>query len=390
MNFEYYISYLWGYLTTYVGHLITMFNEYPMMVRVCCIAVTLIALGAVNTFFQLLKQYRKRQSEYRIINKLDRRYKERIRSIILNPQNLTQYETVKQMGYNRAAPFTRREFRWFTRLLRDVRLECGDDANMTNVSSIMRGIDFDNYALNTLHSASLDAKMRLTRSLRFLDNHIKMDETIAKLRKSKIVVLRKTALFTYAWNNPNEALSYFESNEFEQYCCLYDMMIFHDIMKRNAKRGYSFPDILNWVSTKERKKSKALFVREMRYLGISDKCADMIPIFTGSKDADMNREIVTNWGEFKFAEAEPIMIESYSYQEEKVQRAILCSIRKLMTGNSAEFLKVAYQNATDYDVKIEAIKSLFAYYRNGNLGGDIEQLAKPGDEDLFKYFNESD
>lgn len=388
MNLEYYISYLWGYITTYALHLINVFADYPLVIQICSIGVTLFALAALVVFFMLIKLYRKRHKEYKIINNLDSKYREPLRNIILEKDNLSVYEVARLMKYNRSEPFTKREFRWFTRLLRDVRLECEDKANENNVNSIMRAIDFDTYAAYTLKHASLDGKMRLTRSLRFLGNHIKMDEAIAKLRKSEVVVLRKTALFTYAWNNPNEALKYFDSKEFETYCCLYDMMIFHDIMKRNASRGYSFPDLLNWINIPERKKSKALFVREMRYLGISDKCEALIQIYKESKDAIMNKEIVTNWGFFKYQDAEQLMIDTYSYQEEVVQCAILEAIRNIMSGKASEFLYSAYMDATDYNVKIESIKSLFAYYRHGNLNIDIEQIAKPGDENLFKYFKE--
>lgn len=387
MNLEYYISYIWRYIATYCGYLVDMFASYPLMVRICAAGVTIIALGGFFTFIRLVKNYRKRHLEYKIINRLDDRFRESLRTIMLNPDTLSQYEVTRILGYNRSQPFSKKEFRWFVRLFRDVRLECEDKANMNNINTIMRSIDFDNFANDMLKTAPIDDRMRLTRSLRFLGNHLKMEETIAKLRKSKIVVLRKTALFTYAWNSPNEALAYFDSEEFEKYFCLYDMMIFHDIMKRNAERGYSFPDLLNWVSTKEKRQAKALFIREMRYLGISDKCADMVPIFKNSKDADMNREIVTNWGEFQYREAEPVMIELYSYQEEKVQRAILGAVSNLLTGNAEQFLIVAYQNATDYDVKIEAIKSLFAYYRAGMLHTDLDSLAISGDEELFKYFH---
>ena len=388
MSFEYYILYSWRFFTARAERAIDTFAGYPLVIQICAVSITLICFAVLIVIMLLQSKYRKRHKEYRIINNLDSNFREPIKEIILETRKVSVDEVATRLNYKRSRPFTNREFRWFVRMLRDVRLECEDNANMENVQSIMKLIDFDSYMLYSLKHSSLDGKMRMTRSMRFLENHVKMDETISKLKKSKIVVLKKTAIFTYAWNNPNEALSYFDSETFEKYHCIYDMMIFHDIMKRNAQRGYSYPDLLAWVNTPQKKAAKPLFIREMRYLGINNKNEELVSIYQSSKDGAMNKEIVDCWNEFKYSEAEDMLIDTYSYQEESVQIAILRAINNFMTGKAGNFLRIAYDDAIDYDVKIEAIKALYGYYINNKLKADFDSLAKVGDEHLFKYFKE--
>lgn len=385
-NIDFQISQFFEYLTADISYFLDRFDGFPLVVQICSCGVLFMCLSCIIVIMFLIVKVVSRREDYSIIKRLDEKYRENIKRIILEPRNLSDVEVGDILQFDSKTPFKDNEFRWFIRLLRDVKLECEDKANSSNLQSIMRQIDFENYVQRGLKKSSIDDKIRITRSLRFLGNHMNIEEIISRLKKSKIVVLQKTAIFTYAWNNPNEALAYFESETFEKYHCLYDMMIFHDIMKRNCERGNALPDLLVWINTPEKKASKALFVREMRFLEIGSKCPDLIPVYNASKDGDMNVEIVDNWNHFNYVEAEPVMIQTYSYQEEKVKKAILRAVRNMKTGNAGEFLVRAYGEATDYDVKIESIRSLFTYSNLGFLKTDLDSLAQPGDEHLFKYF----
>lgn len=389
LGFDYYIMYYFYLVKTFVLGVVDRFMGYSIIVQCCAIGVTLMIIVSIINIIRLTREYVRRNRDHKIIDRMHDRFYEPIKTILTTRETMGDANVALALNYDKSDDLGKHEKYWFSLLLRDVLFEVDDEyANMVNLHSIINVFHLDTYIADTIRTGTMEQKIRITRALRYFDIHINISDAIAKMSNSKRVSIRRNAIFTKAWNDPNEALMYFNSEEFVNNFSRFDMMIFHDIMRRSVSSTDDLTDIMIRLNSHDSPRLRSLYIREVRYLNLVECCPILIEIFESSSDSEINFQIARTWGKLKYKESEQILIKSFAFQANRVKVASIRAIATFATGNAEDFFISVYNDEYDYDVILEAIKALFTYRNQNLLSRPFMSIAKKEDQELFKYFEE--
>lgn len=389
MSTEYWFAYYWSLIQEWFSDLIDKFADLSFIIMVCTVGIILSIVLTVFMIIRLLNKFRQRAKAHKIIQKLNDRFYETLKTILTTRERIGYDDMADMLGLRRSEKINDMELFWLTLLLRDTLFEvCDDFANMDNLHTVLTLFNLDDYFFRVLRDGTLEQKIRITRALRYFDIHVRNEEAMAKMVRSKYFFVRKTAIFTRSWNDPNDALTFFNSDEFAQEYSRFDIMIFHDIIKRCVSTTSDLSDIMNRLNAHNSPRLRSMYIREIRYLNLVECCPMLVGLFENSANPDVNVQIVRTWGRLNWKEAEPVLMKSFSFQANKVKVATLRAIGTFLTGDAHDFLITSYLESYDYDVMIEAVKTLFKYKQAGLLHVDFLSISKEEDKELFNYFEE--
>ena len=370
--------------------LIDTFAGRSFIVQLSSTMVTLTLISMLVLAIKLQRTFASRKADMKISRYINQKYYRPIYDLMASPEKASYDYIAHKLNIQGpiAADFGKQY--WLSLLLRDILFEIEDDdgnqVNMENLHTIIDVFELDEFFYKALRDGNLEQKMRITRTLRYFDVHIKNDEALAQMINSRYSFVRKNAIFTRAWNDPNDALTYFNSKDFDETFCRFDIMIFHDIMQRSITKEEDMSDLISKLQTQKTDSLRSLYIREIRFLKLTQCCGALTQMFEESVDPETSYQIVRTWGELNYKESEDTMMKGFPFQSNRVKVAILNAVSSFLTGKASGFLTRAYKSAYDYDIKVESIRSLFVYHQNHLLDVDFKSISREEDRDLFNYF----
>ena len=390
MSFDFYIAYVYSLIKDYVLVLFDEFAGRSFVVQLSTTMVTLSVIASLVMAIKLFHTFTSRKADLKISRYINQKYYRKIYDLMSMPEKASYDYVAHTLNVQGRVMADFGKQYWLTLLLRDILFEIEDDdhnpVNMENLHTVIDVFELDEFFYRALRDGNLEQKMRITRTLRYFDVHIKNDEALAQMINSRYSFVRKNAIFTRAWNDPNDALTYFNSKDFDETFCRFDIMIFHDIMQRSITNEEDMSDLISKLQTQKTDSLRSLYIREIRFLKLTQCCDALTPLFEESVDPETSYQIVKTWGELSYKESEPTMMKGFPFQSNRVKVAILNAIANFLTGDASGFLVRAYKSAYDYDIKVESIRSLFAYHQHHMLNVDFKSISREEDRDLFNYF----
>jgi hypothetical protein len=208
---------------------------------------------------------------------------------------------------------------------------------------------------------------------------------INQLRASKNKYVQRLAMYAFIMSSSDSNLDFFETDFFDDNCCINDEIEIGFMLQRRRKNGMKLPNLANWAHQQKNPGTQCVFVRLMRRFDQKEYCQQLEDLFRQGTHKKLIEEISRTWGYLNYVESEQMLVDSLIMQPDDTKVAIMHAITRMATGQSLEVLVDEFKEATNPHVRFEALRCLYNY---GNEGRErFEILKKQKSERDVKFFS---
>lgn len=374
------------------------FREFAFIIKVSAIAVTVCAIMIIYMLIRLWVKSHKRRKRRKILRKLEKRYGEGIRHVMsaeskenmtreeilevldIKDSNTTNYANLLKKGKDKMA---------FCRLVYQARISDAAEQDRTaNIQTMLRIFDLPQFLEAVVNRGKNDKKVEAMQMLNAFKLTVNM--WIAnRMIGSKNNRSRRVATYASIMTNTNSDLEYFESDFFDNNCCIYDEIQLGYILQRRRSSKRKIPNMAHFAHIHKNPQAQCIFIRMMRQFNQREYCSELEELFQHQSDKSVIEEISKTWGFLRYNEGEEQMIDMMLTQPDDTKVTIMHALTRLNSGQSLGAIVDAYQHSGSQRVRFEALRSLYNYGMIGRAKFDELKLkAKDENEQrLFAFFD---
>lgn len=375
------------------------FREFAFIIQVAAISVTVCALLIIYMLLRLLVKSRKRRKRKKILKRLDKRYGDGIRHLMSaeSKQDLTREEIIEILDLkkdnksnNYANLLKKGRDKWaFCKLVYQSRISDEAEQDRTqNIQTLLRIFELPQFLEAVVNRAKMDKKVEAMTMLNAFKLTVNMWIANSMLG-SKRNRAKRVASYASIMTNSNSDLEYFESDFFDNNCCIYDEIQLGYILQRRKSSKRKIPNMAHFAHIHKDPQAQCIFIRMMRQFNQKEYCAELEELFQHQSDKSVIEEISRTWGYLKYVEGEELMRDMMFTQSDDTKVTIMHALARLNTGQSLSSIVDAYQHSGSQRVRFEALRSLYNYGPIGKAKFNEIRLAATKEEDLrmFEFFN---
>lgn len=394
----YYLNVIWTYISYQVTYLYDQFREFAFIIKVATISVTVCGLLIVYMLFRLVRKTFRRRRRAKRMKKLDKRYGDGIRYVMSaeSPQVMTRDEVIEALGLsdseNKNYPNLikkPKEKIAFCRLVYQARISDESELDRTkNIQTLLTLFDLHHFLETIVNRGAMDKKVEAMTML----NAFKLTVNLwiaNRMIGSKRTRARRVATYASIMTNANNDLEYFESEYFDNNCCIYDEIQLGYILQRRRSIKRQIPNMAHWAHIHKNPEAQCIFIRMMRQFNQKEYCVDLEELFQHQADKAVIEEISRTWGFLRYTEGEEMMRDMMLTQPDDTKVTIMHALARINSGQSISAIEDSYLHSGSQRVRFEALRSL---YNSGTLGrAKFEELrlraSNDADKRLFEFFN---
>ena len=330
------------YIEYYFYWIYYKFIGYPLIIRICSIAVMFCIIAYLFLLFHIIYGIFKRRKEKRRYNKAFDKYYEEMKTISLDSNTLSEEEIADRLEYDTKKRPKPNELRIITQLLTEIKSVHEDEINELNYQTIQTVFQITRFLERELQFGSKRSKIQALKLIQSINGYAS-EAVLVRFLYHRELELRNSARYTYMWLSQGDPFRFFDE-DIGMKLRQWDMMELHAILEHRKKVGYNTPTFIKWVNTSAEENVKIFFINEIR---------------------------------LKYKEVEPKLIEMYNVQPEEVKRQIISAIADLKTDKALGFLYNAYDEADNWGTKRVILKALYEYSAMGRK--TFDQLERKAD-----------
>lgn len=392
----YYINVIWTYFWFAVTYLIDHFRGFAFIIKIAALSVTISILLIIYMLIRLWRKSYKRRRRRKVMKKLDKKYGDGIRHIMSadSKENMTREEVLEALGFdtseNRNYPNLLKKSREklaFCRLVYQARISANAEQDRSeNVKTLLSIFELPQFLEKVVNRAPMDKKVEAMLMLNAFK--ITVNSWIAnKMIGSNKHRARRLTTYASIMTNANNDLEYFESEFFDNNCCIYDEIQLGYVLQRRRSSKRQIPNMAHWAHIHKNPVAQCIFIRMMRQFNQHEYCGDLEDLFHHNADSSVINEISRTWGFLRYTEGEEFMREIMLTQSDDTKVTIMHALARINSGNSLNAMVDAYHHSGSQRVRYEALRSLYNY---GTVGrAKFEELRLKADENdrrLFEFF----
>lgn len=400
MNTINWISYYFNvgvtWLTYYVKYIFEQFREFSTVVQIAAIGLTFCVLLILWTLGRLGYQWLRGRRINKVYRRLEERYGKGI-NYILSPEaksNMTRQEELDVLGLKESDVHGKnvlkdyRERLCMCRLIYRARIS--EDASLgrrKNLQVMLRIFNIQEFLEYLINKDRMRLKTEALHMLRAFKLPIN-PWVVNQLMNSKRNRVRRLAMYASIMSSSNMDLEYFESEFFDDNCCLYDEIQLGYVLQRRKSARRKIPNLAILALKQKNPSTQCVFIRLMRQFNQKEYCSELEELFQLNSDAELIEEISRTWGYLKYADGEDLMNEVLLTQSDTTKITIMHALTRIGSGRSLATLVDSYHNNGDPKVRYEALRCLWNYGDEGR--GKFMQLerdATSADKPLFEFFH---
>ena len=375
------------YIEYYFYWIYYKFIGYPLIIRICSIAVMFCIIAYLFLLFHIIYGIFKRRKEKRKYNKAFDKYYEEMKyeeiSSILNTSvgalkasyhTLSEEEIADRLEYDTKKRPKPNELRIITQLLTEIKSVHEDEINELNYQTIQTVFQITRFLERELQFGSKRSKIQALKLIQSINGYAS-EAVLVRFLYHRELELRNSARYTYMWLSQGDPFRFFDE-DIGMKLRQWDMMELHAILEHRKKVGYNTPSFIKWVNTSAEENVKIFFINEIRLYNETDS-APILAKQLNARSVEIRGEAIRTLGKLKYKEIEPKLIEMYHVQPEEVKRQIISAIADLKTDKALGFLYNAYDEADNWGTKRIILKSLYEYSAMGRK--TFDQLERKAD-----------
>lgn len=394
---EYYLELFLTWIGQYVMFLWSKFMGFAPIIKIAAVSVTLsiglILVTLIRIGYNSLRN-RKWRNQY---NKLDKKYGDGVRYVLSAeaPPNMSRQQVLDSLelddedkkDHGNILKNFREKFS-FARLVYRTRIS--DEASHDNQKNLVLLLDIFGTPIfleEVINKGKMHRKAEALVMMRAFK--LPVNQWIAnQLRNSKRYRMRRLSSYASIMTGSNSDLEYFESEFFDNNCCIYDEIQLGYVLQRRKSMNRRIPNLAQIANNQSNPSTQAVFVRLMRQFEQYEYCSELEDLFNNSNNKELTQEICRTWGYLKYEPSEQLMKDIILTQAEDTKVVIMHALTRLRTGRSLDTLVNGYRDSGDQHVRYEALRCLYNY---GPVGyakfKELELSAPETDKNIFEFFS---
>lgn len=390
---SYYLRLLAAYGSYYLSYYTALFQDYPYEVQTAIWFIQWAILAIIVILAVLGRMTRKRRARRKTHERLHEQFDEVLDAIFApnaNPQ-MTRDELSSHIHLADAQknPLkTQQDKRGFCHLIY-YRLvnDTSNEHRSANIQLLLDMFGIPTFLENEVSLGGMRSKVKAMTMIRTFKLYIS-PWVINKLLNSKKIRVRRLAMYSAVMSSSDSDLDYFETDFFDENCCIYDEIELGYVLHRRRAAGLKLPNLAHWAHLQKNDSTKCMFVRLMRRFDQREHCHQLEDLFHDSKHKKLIEEISRTWGYCHYTEAEPLLVDTMLTQPDDTKVAIMHAITRLASGNSLHLLLDGYENSTNPHVRFEALRCMYSYGEEGRaLLWELEKSASETDRKFYTFFH---
>lgn len=392
----YYFNMIWAYGTYYVTYFIDMFQDYPLEVRTAVFNITASIIGIVAIRLTLFKMARSRMRDQKIRKQLRERFGPGMEYIISEEASptMTRREVMRAMGIEKEIaekkPLLKNKHeKWlFCRLAYRQCTSCKvQKGRWSNLQMMLTLFSVQEYLESEVSTGTRRHKVKCLSMMRSFKLYIS-PWVINKLLDSSNTRVHRLAMYSLVMSSADNELDYYETDFFDENCCIYDEIELGYALQRRRKSGFKLPNLATWALRQKHPDTKCVFVRLMRRFEQAEFCYQLVDLYKESKHKKLVEEISRTWGYLHYVDGEQLLTDALLMVPDDTKVAILHALTRLDTGKSLKTLKESFYNHTNPHVRFEALRCLYNYGEEGRkCFEEMERNVAEVDQKYFAFFH---
>ena len=392
--FTFYVNLWLAYATYWVTLLYKIFCEYPIEVRIAIILILFSLCGLITLTVSTLGRMRNRSRSAKIMGRLEKRFGKAVDYLLSADckPNMTRREVADLLGVGdemsskSAVLHGSKEKMLFCRM---VYYKCISEKAASgrhgNIQQLIDLFSLREFLEKATSRGSYRSKRDALSMLRTFKMYIS-PWVINQLRDSENKYVQRLAMYASIMSTSDSDLDYFETNFFDDNCCINDEIELGFLLQRRRKNGVKLPNLANWAHHQKNPNTQCVFVRLMRRFDQREYCPQLEDLFRQSNHKKLIEEISRTWGYLGYVESEKLLVDSLIMQPDDTKVAIMHAVTRMATGNSLSVLADEYREATNPHVRFEALRCLYNYGEEGQARFHELEAAKTQEEEKFFAF----
>lgn len=345
--------------------------------------ITLLSITALAILFCLFwlkiwrEGYRKRK-----VQKLREYYIDKFRIILGSADVMTPTQMLTTIDKKEDEVLSNDPF-YYAQMLEQARMEMYEIVYLPNMQILAMTLGVtDLFERKLLHRRDV---------FRTLQMMLMLQLTVSEGRLANYVnhsnpEIRMMARLCYITCSENDPYRFLEEDLSEQQA-MFRPMLLNYIFGWMKSRDRQMPDFLNIAQRMENEDSAAYLVKEVAYWGSETEKSDVKKMFLSNKFKVRSAaiEVVSMLGDIS---AEPLLMDSYTYQPEDIRREVLKALLAMNTGKQTAFFQEAYALSTSRETRETALSCLYRYGNEGRRA--FEMMRVNADEETRRLIDQVD
>ena len=321
------------YIEYYFYWIYYKFIGYPLIIRICSIAVMFCIIAYLFLLFHIIYGIFKRRKEKRRYNKAFDKYYEEMKSISLDSNTLSEEEIADRLQYDTKKRPKPNELRIITQLLTEIKSVHEDEINELNYQTIQTVFQITRFLERELQFGSKRAKIQALKLIQSINGYAS-EAVLVRFLYHREIELKNSARYTYMWLSQGDPFRFFDE-DIGMKLRQWDMMELHAILEHRKKVGYNTPSFIKWVNTSAEENVKIFFINEIRLYNETDSAPILAKqIIDDYQDRDeitnrVTRHVSENTGHGRI-ETRTCTVVSYGSIMEKMFKKKLVGLKSIV------------------------------------------------------------
>ena len=383
-----YIEYYWYFLYS----LYYDFLEYPLMVRVCSIILTVLFLVIPTSCLVLLVRNHLNQRQLQKLEKARKTYLDTFRAILTDENDLSA-ERVREMiaekrGKRAEAKFTNDELNLLTQILKEKVQEYNrKKINRNNYQQILTVLNVAGWLEDTIEKKGVKRCIAAFNLAQVLDCPLR-GSVSARFAYHKDLHLRKVARITYMLTNKEDPYRYVEGNHEYVYMDS-DGPILHDILMYRHDNGLMMPNFMDWIKLDQPTNKLRLFsITEILFFKKEEEYDELYAYMHETKDPIVKGNAIRVLGKIGYRKVEDDLYDIFNTAQGFLRVSIIAALRDLEVRGAdvVDFFKKAYGKVRRENEAMTVLDALYNCGAEGRLAfAELESMAPEAEKKRFAH-----
>ncbi|MFD2905733.1 HEAT repeat domain-containing protein [Sphingobacterium anhuiense] len=355
----------YDYYFYYLSYLSSLYNGYPLIIRMTVFMVMILALLTVFGMLRLayigIKIHLREKGKV----KTKTHFEEKLMFVMKSKTNYDVEEIQQLLEYDIA-----NTKRWNPEMITDVVLTVKNtvykqgELNEINYKNCLAVLSLMGFWEKRIRTSGVDRRKVALQIVGDMDNGVNSG-VLSKSTFHKNRYIRKTARDLYTSQDTYNPFRFMEENFDEEFTQLDKLRLHATLVKRSISG--KLPNLMRWVNSSKNPNYILFILKEIGHFKQYEAAHSLIGFLEKNENRDVRAQVVLTLGELQYHECASDLIARYALESTVVRGAIIKTMGKFVGKTTLAFLVDAYRITEDANTKLLIARSI----RNHGHEGDV-------------------
>jgi len=374
-----------GYLKYYIMYIYYRFLEFPLMIRVCAIAVTIfiilyVLILLLNVIIALKIRRREKKTQA-----LREKYYDKISELTYDSQTYPDREIAEKLEIGDNYKVKKKFINALMPSFLDIKRNETEGFNKENFVTAQRVFGLPTFFENMVVKGNLRERVISLKWIDMLEGEIK-ESIVSRYLYNKVPKVQLLARLHVAKTSKSYPFNTIEE-DLDKEITPEVMAKYHEAFVYRLKQGLQIPNFLMWCTAPESHESFKIFaLKEIANLKMKDDAPAILEILKTRRNTEnVERELITTLGKLKYSQCEEYLMEIYDSASYETKRTILITLGDMASDNYqvVDFLREEYSKVSDYFTREVLLSVLYDYGARGRAVFNVLEAQATPDTQIF-------